>query len=88
MAARHRGNPEANCGCFGKGESRPTLSHLALNLGFAGVAAVAAAQPATGLLALVARSPGQAIVLAGYAMLGAWLSYLVLDVLPAVRAVA
>ncbi len=85
--ARYRGGPETNCGCFGKGETPPTLLHIVINLVFAAAAGLAATQPTGGLPALVARSPGQAGLLAGYAVLGGWLTYLVLDVLPSMRAV-
>ena len=72
-----RGN-FASCGCFGKPDTPPTRAHLLVTALLAGAAAATAVEPPTRLLT---AQPGQ-LVTAGYAVLVAFLAWLVIAVLP------
>ncbi|HEX8972392.1 MauE/DoxX family redox-associated membrane protein, partial [Oryzihumus sp.] len=73
-----RGGVIASCGCFGKPDTPPTRAHLLVTALLAGAAAATAVAPPTGLLT---AQPGQ-LVTAGYAVLVAFLAWLVIAVLP------
>ena len=72
----------ADCGCFGPGEAPATRAHLAFDALAAGVAIAAAVHPGPSLLALAARDWPAGIPLALGVGCAAYLSYLVLAVLP------
>ena len=86
LLARHRGGVLASCGCFGKTDTPPTTTHVAVTAALAGVAGVVAVRPLGPVPDLLAGSPlgGLALVVATVAV--ASTAYLVLAVLPLVRA--
>ena len=86
LLARHRGGVLASCGCFGKTDTPPTTTHVAVTAALAGVAGVVAVRPLGPVPDLLAGSPlgGLALVVATVAV--AATAYLVLAVLPLVRA--
>jgi len=69
-----RGSPVSSCGCFGKADSPPTVSHVVLNL--------AAAGSHPGTLALLRHQPLAGIPLVGLSATVAYLAYLVMTALP------
>ncbi|MGZ4636752.1 MauE/DoxX family redox-associated membrane protein [Oryzihumus sp.] len=73
-----KGGVLASCGCFGKPDTPPTRSHLIVTALLAAAAAATAVEPPARLLT---AQPGQ-LVTAGYAVLVAFLSWLVIAVLP------
>ncbi|HET7530494.1 MAG TPA: MauE/DoxX family redox-associated membrane protein [Mycobacteriales bacterium] len=81
--ALSRGGVVASCGCLGRSDTPPTRSHLALTLGLATAAAVAAVTGASGLIDLGWSAHDLALLaLAG---LTAWLAWMVLALLPHAR---
>ena len=86
LLARHRGGVLASCGCFGKTDTPPTSTHVVVTAALAGVAGVVAVRPLGPVPDLLAGSPlgGLALVVATVAV--AATAYLVLAVLPLVRA--
>ena len=87
LLARHRGGVLASCGCFGKTDTPPTSTHVVVSTAaLAGVAGVVAVRPLGPVPDLLAGSPlgGLALVVATVAV--AATAYLVLAVLPLVRA--
>ena len=85
VLARVRGGVLASCGCFGKADTPPTASHVAVTAALAGVAAVVAWQPLGPLTDVLAASPaaGAPLLLATAAVTAP--AYLVLAVLPLLR---
>lgn len=80
--ALRRGSPVSSCGCFGKPDSPPTVSHVVLNLAAAATAAWAAFHAHAGAVTLLGHRPlvGVPLVLLTGAV--AYLAYLVMGVLP------
>ena len=86
LLARRRGGVLASCGCFGKADTPPTTTHVVVTAALAGVAGAVAVRPLGPVQDLLAGSPlgGLALLLATAAV--AATGYLVLAVLPLVRA--
>ena len=86
LLARRRGGVLASCGCFGKADTPPTTTHVVVTAALAGVAGAVAVRPLGPVPDLLAGSPlgGFALLLATAAV--AATGYLVLAVLPLVRA--
>jgi len=86
LLARRRGGVLASCGCFGKADTPPTTTHVVVTAALAGVAGAVAVRPLGPVPDLLAGSPlgGLALLLATAAV--AATGYLVLAVLPLVRA--
>lgn len=86
LLARRRGGVLASCGCFGKADTPPTTTHVVVTAALAAVAGAVAVRPLGPVPDLLAGSPlgGLALLLATAAV--AATGYLVLAVLPLVRA--
>jgi methylamine utilization protein MauE len=78
-----RGGVLASCGCFGKADTPPTRSHLAVTTALAGAAAALAVSPPGGPVwtADTLTRPATSVLL-GFAALLAVLSHAVMAVLP------
>lgn len=86
VLAMTRGGSVASCGCFGKVDTPPTNAHLFLNLGATGIAIAATVSPPPSLVDLLADQPAFGIPFIGFVLIGTWLGYLTLTVLPRLRA--
>jgi hypothetical protein len=71
-----RGTPLSSCGCFGKPDTRPNLLHVALNLGAAAVATVAATDSPRTLPSALAHQPLAGVPLLVLAAAAGYLAYL------------
>lgn len=81
--ALRRGTMVGSCGCFGRVDTPPTLTHLVLNAGAAAVAAAVAARPSgTSFAAAVGDQPLFAIPFTLLCVTSAGLVYLALTRLP------
>ncbi|MHB1533392.1 MAG: MauE/DoxX family redox-associated membrane protein [Acidimicrobiales bacterium] len=83
LAVRARGGSLATCGCFGKPDTPPTVTHAVLDGALCGAAAAVAASGITGELPQVLSRQyfeGIPLLVAGAAC--AWLAYLVLALQP------
>jgi len=78
--------PISSCGCFGAIETPPTRLHVAVNLGAAAVAAVAAADPPGSLARVLEDQPAAGIPLLVLAGVIAYLAALAMTDLPKARA--
>jgi hypothetical protein len=76
-----RGGVLGSCGCFGRPDTPPTVAHLIVTIVFAGAAGALAVVPPDGQV--WSFPTAEVLVLAGFAVLLAWLAYLVMAVLPA-----
>jgi len=81
------GGSVASCGCVGRPDTPPTVTHLVVTTGLAVSAAVAAVQGATGDYDWVTgREPSaDTIALLALTVLATWLTWLALAVLPQTR---
>ena len=86
LLARRRGGVLASCGCFGKADTPPTTTHVAVTAALAAVAAAVAVRPLGGLTALLPQQPGSGVPLLVATGAVAATAYLVLAVLPLLRA--
>ena len=86
LVALRRGGVLASCGCFGKADTPPTRTHVAVTAAFAGVAAAVAVRPIGPLPDLLAAQPGSGVPLLVAAAAVAGTAYLVLAVLPLLQA--
>jgi hypothetical protein len=77
-----RGSPVSSCGCFGKSDSPPTVSHVVLNLAAAATAGWAALHTHTGVVAVLRHQPLAGVPLVLLMAATAYLAYLVMGVLP------
>lgn len=85
LLAMRRGGVLASCGCFGKADTPPTGSHVAVTGVLAAVAAVVAVRPLGPLPDLLAASPWSGVpLLLATAAVGVT-TYLVLALLPTLR---
>lgn len=75
-------SPGTSCGCTGRDDTPPTVAHLLMTVVLAvGTAAATVAGGRTGLLAVSrAGNSSELVVLAGLAMLAAWLGWAILTV--------
>jgi hypothetical protein len=80
--ALRRGSPVSSCGCFGKADSPPTVSHVVLNLAAAATAAWAAFHAHAGAVAVLRHQPLAGVPLLLLTGAVAYLAYLVMGVLP------
>lgn len=81
-AALRRGGAVASCGCFGKEDTPPTVGHVVLNIAAAAVAAGAAIAPVGSILDVIENQPALGLPFIGFVILGTWLAYLALALLP------
>ncbi len=86
VLARRRGGVLASCGCFGRSDTPPTVTHIAVTTALSAGAAAVAVRPLGPLPDLLGGSPaaGAALLLAAAAV--AVTAYLVLALLPALQA--
>jgi hypothetical protein len=85
--ARSRGGAIASCGCFGTPDTPATLLHAFIDLTLAGSAvAVALSNPSGSIVSVTAGPSGHRMALLVVTALCAWLTFLVLAVLPQVQA--
>ena len=82
--ALRRGGAVSSCGCFGRPDTPPTVSHLLVVLAGAAVSAAVVVRPGAGLTALSGARGVAVVLLAG---IGAWLAVLSMTLLPRLRAV-
>lgn len=80
--ALRRGSPVSSCGCFGKADSPPTVSHAVLNLAAAATAGWAALHAHPGVVTVLRRQPLAGVPLVLLTGAGAYLAYLVMGALP------
>lgn len=85
LLVRRRGGVLGSCGCFGKVDTPPTVSHLVLTGALAGAAALVALDPPISPWSVPLLDLG---LLAGVSLLLAFLAWLVMAVLPTVSATA
>jgi hypothetical protein len=83
MALR-RGGAVSSCGCFGRPDTPPTVSHLLVVLAGALVSLLVAIRPGAGLTAVSGARGVLIVLLAG---ITAWLAVLAMTLLPRLRAV-
>ena len=80
--ALRRGSPVSSCGCFGKADSPPTVSHVVLNLAAAVTAAWAALHAHPGAVTVLRHQPLAGLPLVLLIGAAAYLAYLVMGALP------
>jgi hypothetical protein len=80
--ALRRGSPVSSCGCFGRADSPPTVSHAALNLAAAATAGWAALHAHADVVTVLRRQPLAGVPLVLLIGAGAYLAYLVMGALP------
>jgi hypothetical protein len=86
VLARRRGGVLASCGCFGKADTPPTPTHVAVTAALAAVAVAVVARPLGPLGDLLAGSPGSGLPLLVVTAAVAVTAYLVLALLPLLQA--
>ncbi len=86
LLALRRGGVLASCGCFGRADTPPTRTHVAVTGALAAVATAVAAQPLAGLGGLLAAQPGSGVPLLVATAAVAATAYLVLALLPMLTA--
>ena len=86
LLARARGGVLASCGCFGKADTPPTVTHAVVTAAAAAVALAVAVRPYGDLSGLLAGSPAGGVALLAATAAVAVTAYAVLAVLPLVEA--
>ena len=85
LVALRRGGVLASCGCFGKADTPPTVTHVVATAVAAGVATAVAVRPVGPLPDLLAAQPGGGVPLLVATAAVAATAYLVLALLPRLR---
>jgi hypothetical protein len=82
-----RSGAVSSCGCAGNTETPPTAAHIVLNvLLAAGAIAAAVGDGGTGVITIArSHSAGEVAVVCCYAVVCAWLGWVVLTVAPRLR---
>lgn len=80
--ARARGGVLSSCGCFGKADTPPTRTHLAVTVGAAAIAFAVALDPIGPLRGVLAGAPMSGLPFLGLTAVCVWFAYLALAVLP------
>jgi hypothetical protein len=78
LLARARGASISSCGCFGKADTPPTMSHVIVNAAAVVIAGAAAAWPARSPIGELSASPAAGVPLALLIAVVAALAYLAL----------
>jgi hypothetical protein len=78
LLARRRGASVSSCGCFGKADTPPTMSHVVVNVAAAALAVVAAVRPARSPVGELVHSPAAGVPFALLVAVVAVLGYLAL----------
>ena len=84
VVAMLRGGGATSCGCFGSSSTPPSWLHVAINLVSAAVAFAATSIPALGTT--LSEQPGAGAPLIGLVVVGTYLSFVLLTLLPTVLA--
>jgi hypothetical protein len=89
IVAMRTGGVLASCGCLGRPDTPPTVSHVLVTAAFAVAAGVAAGLGPTGVLTWTSSSTSTAtqVAVLGVAVLATWLAWLSLAELPRLRAI-
>jgi hypothetical protein len=82
------GGQDEDCGCFGDSATPASRLHIALNLGAALVAGVAAADPPGRITEVVAAQPLLGVPFVALAALCTWVAYVAFTLLPEVERAA
>ncbi len=82
VAASRRGTMIGSCGCFGREDTPPHWSHVALNVALAAVAGAAGAAIEGAPLDAITDHPGQGAVVVGLAGVGLYVLYALYVELP------
>lgn len=85
LLALRRGGSVSSCGCFGKSDTPPTMAHLVLNVSAAAIALAATITPPASFLDILADQPALGIPFIAFVVMGAWLGYLALTLLPTLQ---
>src|SRR5205807_1063032 len=88
LAALRRGTPISSCGCFGEVDAPPTLVHALVCLGAAVVSGMVAVAGAPDVVRVLSHQPWDGVPLVALTALAAYLSFLVMAVLPRTLAAA
>jgi hypothetical protein len=83
-----RDTPIASCGCFGRDDTPPSVTHMVLNLAAVAVAVTVAVSPGSGVPGVVADQPGFGIPFVVMTAGCAFLAYLAFTLLPRTLALA
>lgn len=83
-----RGGALSSCGCFGRADTPPTRTHLAVSAAAAVVGTLVVAAPVGGLPAMVVGDPAVALPLLFLSGCTVWFAYLALVLLPALSPAA
>ena len=83
-----RNSPIASCGCFGRDDTPPSVTHIVLNLASALVAVAVAVSPESGIPGVVADQPGLGIPFVLMTAGCGFLAYLSFTQLPRTLALA
>lgn len=84
VAIAMRQGGDAQCGCFGRANTPPTIIHLFLNVLSAGVAVAAFTYPVPSLEAMISTQPAWGLPYLGFVLLGTYLVYIIDTTLPEV----
>ena len=87
-AALRRGTMIGTCGCFGREETPPHVTHVVLNLGLAALAAATAVRSPGSLLDALADEPGTAAGVVALSAVALFLLHAAFVELPRTRAAA
>jgi hypothetical protein len=82
VAALRQGTMIGSCGCFGREETPPHVSHVALNLGLAAIAAATAVRSPGSVLEALAGEPGTAAGVVALSAVALFLLYAAFVELP------
>lgn len=80
--ALRRGAPIGSCGCFGKADTPPSVTHIVFNACAAGVAVGVAVDPVSGIADVVADQPLLGLPFLLLVAVGVYLAFLTLTLLP------
>ena len=88
VAALRKGTMIGSCGCFGREETPPHWSHVLLNLGLSGLAALVAVRSPASPLAALAEEPAIAVGVVALGVVALYLLYAAYVELPRTLAAA
>ncbi|MGH8982925.1 MAG: MauE/DoxX family redox-associated membrane protein [Acidimicrobiia bacterium] len=80
--ALRRGAPISSCGCFGKADTPPSVMHVVVNVAAALVAGAVAVDPVGGIGDVVADQPLLGLPFLLLVVVGVYLTFLTLTLLP------
>ncbi len=86
VLAMARGSALESCGCFGKVDTPPSVAHIIVDVGAAGIAALVAFEPMAGTRTLLSAQPAAGWPLILWVGVTVYLLYLTLTALPRLTA--